>query len=202
MIMTFNLNDKKGVRSFLDQIVQYGKIETLMLHTGFLDARERFQFYHLHRNYFNFETETGLTLTAVRYGTNEFKDNSGRRWSELTGIKNYFHMPLADGIKATMGIGEPWSRKFISDDTTDLGGEYELIVRGQANLDHSSEKNGKYQATYNYGRTRDERNHAILDVLPHKFLGSSYEPYSKTKGDIFIQDFEPVDFESKSQYTV
>ncbi len=203
MIMKYDLIDKKAIRSFLDQIVLFGKLETLKMNTGFHDATERFRFYHFHRNYFNFETANGLHLIRVREGSNEFKcEKTNTTWFEALGWKNAVHMPKTEAIKNTLGIGIPWSRKFLSLDRSDLQGEFEIIAHGKKNLDAYSGENAKYQATYNFGRTFEKPEaHKLLDFYPHYSFGGAYEPYAKTQGEITVDDGEVSERKSISYYS-
>ncbi len=117
----------------------------------------------MHRNYFNFKYEL-KTLTKTK-GIWKYVDNAGKIWTELPTIGNKFHMPEEEyNFKTISGLKRPWSRKFLRDDNeSGIGGEFELIIRH----DNVAITEGKYLATYNFGRTRDIRRHRILDVNPH-----------------------------------
>lgn len=201
--MKYSLIDKEGIRSFLDQIVHYGKIDFLKLHSGFHDASERFKFYHFHRNYFNFETANGLHLTKAREGSNEYRcEKTNTIWLEAEGWKNAVHMPKTEAVKNTLGIGIPWSRKFLSLDKSSMKGEFEIIVHGNKNIGAYSGGDAKYQATYNFGRTfENPEAHKLLDFYPHYSYGKSYEPYSKTKGEITIDDGQVIEKKSIGYYS-
>ena len=128
-------------------------------------------FYHLHRNHFNVKGEVNR-LESI--GASNYRDNLGYVWTELSTLKNFFHMPKGNYVTSMLGITTPYSRKFIrDDDVSGLFGEYEMIVRHDGKrvdgLIHAD-----YQETYNFGRTRNFTEHKALDVDTH-YANSNYE---------------------------
>ena len=50
----------------------------------------QFMYYHLNRNHFNVGNEV-TSLTEMTGG--RFLDNAGNAWTEVSTLKNFFHMP-------------------------------------------------------------------------------------------------------------
>lgn len=138
-------------------------------------------YYHLNRNYFNVGSEI-KTLTHVK--GDEFKDNFGKIWKEVSSSKNKYHMPPADYARALMGDA-PYSRKFLQDDDSSdgPGGEFEMIIRHDG-VRIGANINATYQETYNFGRTRNMRQHYVLDMAPHG-VHSNYT-YKSDLGSVTI----------------
>jgi len=175
----YDLNDTVKIKLFLDDYM-----------TSAEPNHEEFQYYHLNRNYFNYYTSLQMTLNQIGH-SNQYQSEGHGIWTELAGHLNFFHMPLGHDVLSISGITKPWSRKFVRDDNdTGIGGEYELIVKNKALLNPDSEKYGKYQATYNFGRTANTSRHYKLDVEPHKWvLGSTqYVTHKHITGEIIIND--------------
>jgi hypothetical protein len=129
---------------------------------------EQFKFYHLHRNHFNIKNEI-TSLTAI--GSDKFLDNKNNIWREEPTMKNLYHMSTWEWVKG-MGGAKKYSRKFLRDDNSIIGGEFEIIVRYDSKrIDALTEP--QYQETYNFGKTKglfDSTAHVKLDVDPHKNL--------------------------------
>lgn len=127
--------------------------------------KEQFKFYHLNRNYFNVKREI-TKLTAI--GGDKFLDDETNTWRELPTFKNVYHMPKLQWVRGVLG-GKKYSRKFLRDDKSILGGEFEIIVRyDKKRIDALTEP--EYQETYNFGKTRglfDSPEHEKLDMEPH-----------------------------------
>ncbi|GAB3996090.1 hypothetical protein GCM10028807_37960 [Spirosoma daeguense] len=125
---------------------------------------KQFMYYHLNRNYFNVQNEI-KTLKKVDEG--KYIDNLSHVWTEISTLKNYFHMPFGNWAGSTLGITTAYSRKFVRDDyISGLEGEFEMIIR-QDGKRIDALVNAKYQETYNFGRTRLFTPHKKLDVDPH-----------------------------------
>ena len=133
--------------------------------TGQTFDRKAFEYYHLHRNYFNVKNE--VTILA-EIGNAQFRDNLGFIWTEVSTMKNFFHMPKTNWVGSMIGVSEPYSRKFLRDDTTSgLNGEFEMIIRTSDGKRIDGITHAGYQETYNFGRTRNFTEHKALDVDPH-----------------------------------
>lgn len=133
--------------------------------------QNQMMFYHLNRNHFNVKGEVSR-LDSI--GSSNFRDNFGHVWTELSTLKNFFHMPKGNYVMSLLGITTPYSRKFIrDDDVSGVFGEFEMIIRHDGKrvdgLTHL-----EYQETYNFGRTRNFSEHKALDVDTHN-ANSNYE---------------------------
>lgn len=130
--------------------------------------QRQFEHYHLHRNQFNVKDEV---TTLMKVGNDQFRDNLGNVWKEVSTLQNFFHMPKLNWASSTVGITNPYSRKFLRDDNSSgLGGEFEMIIREDGKrIDAIVNEN--YQETYNFGRTRNWKAHNDLDIAPHKANG-------------------------------
>jgi hypothetical protein len=127
--------------------------------------KEQFMYYHLNRNHFNVKAEV-TSLTAL--GAGKYRDNLGHVWEEQSTFKNYFHMGMGNWLGSMVGVSNPESKKFLrDDDTTGLGGEFEMIIRTSDGKRIDALTNAAYQETYNFGRTRNTGAHKTLDVDPH-----------------------------------
>ncbi|MCU0449060.1 MAG: hypothetical protein MUC97_04330 [Bernardetiaceae bacterium] len=127
--------------------------------------KEQFMFYHRNRNHFNVGAEV-TSLTAL--GGGKYRDNLGQVWEEQSTFKNFFHMGKANWLGSIVGLSSPESKKFLRDDNTSgLGGEFEMIVRMSDGKRIDALTNASYQETYNFGRTRQTGAHKTLDVDPH-----------------------------------
>jgi hypothetical protein len=127
--------------------------------------KAQFEYYHLHRNYFNVKDEV---TTLERIGGRKYRDNRGNIWEEQPRLKNFFHMPKGNWLGSLLHLTKPYSRKFLRNDTTSgLGGEFEMIIRHDGKrIDafvHES-----YQETYNFAPTRNFKAHKLLDVDTHR----------------------------------
>jgi len=132
-------------------------------------AAAQFLYYHLNRNHFNVGREV---TTLRRTGGDRFVDNLGNVWEEQSIVANYFHMPLGNWVGSNLGLTAPHSRKFLRDDTVSgLNGEFEMIIRHDGKRIDALTHEG-YQETYNFGRTRNFRDHKTLDVDPHNANGN------------------------------
>ena len=146
-------------------------------------SEEQFMYYHLRRNYFNIKDDI---RTLTQRNEKEFIDDKGNVWTELPISQSLFHMPMKEAIKAKLGDGPPYSRKFIRDDNeTGVGGEFELIVR-QDGKRIDAPTSMEYQESYNFAHTRDSADHTILDVTPH-FINKNYIFY-RNMGNVQIKD--------------
>jgi hypothetical protein len=132
---------------------------------------EEFMHFHKNRNQFN----SGKIESLSYIENNEFRDNYGHIWHEVSTIKNYFHMPKTEYVKSLLlfGFNKPYSRKFLRDDNGILKGEYEMII-GQDGKRIDAITSPDYQETYNFGRTSKTNEHYILDVKSHN-MDSKYE---------------------------
>lgn len=148
--------------------------------SGMKYNEEQFRYYHLNRNHFNVKNDIGF-LRAI--GNNKFIDIQKNIWEEQPVEKNLFHMTFKE-----MLISEK-PRKFLRDDHTTLGGEFEIVIR-KNKIRITGDISCRLQETYNFGRTRDTAKHMALDVWPHVFDGMlfcNYESYGKMD-DIHIFD--------------
>jgi hypothetical protein len=107
-------------------------------------------------------------------------------WEEVKSNKNFFHMPKLNWAGSIVGITTPYSRKFLLDDiASGLNGEFEMIIRRDGKrIDALTHED--YQETYNYGRTRNGREHKLLDVDPH--LENSAYTLRQDMGKVEITD--------------
>lgn len=125
---------------------------------------KQFLFYHLNRNFFNVKNEV---KTLKRIGEKRYIDNLHNVWEEQPVYKNFFHMPKSNWALSILGTQVPYSRKFLRDDNiTGIGGEFEMIIRYDGKRIDALVNEG-YQETYNFGRTRNFREHKLLDVDTH-----------------------------------
>ncbi len=137
--------------------------------TGQSFNQAQFEFYHLNRNFFNVRTEV-TTLTDI--GNSQYEDNMGFVWTEQSTFKNFFHMDKGNWLGSLVGVSEPQSRKFLRDDPSPLGGEFEMIIRTSDGKRIDAVTNVNYQETYNFGRTRMTGAHKRLDVDTHNANGA------------------------------
>lgn len=122
---------------------------------------KQFEYYHLNRNHFN--VKNGI-VSLREIGTNKFIDIKGNIWEEQPAYKNVFHMTPYEMVTS----GKP--RKFLRDDPSILGGEFEIIIRADGTR-ITGDVSCRLQETYNFGRTRDTEKHKQLDVTPHLWNG-------------------------------
>jgi predicted DNA-binding protein (MmcQ/YjbR family) len=131
--------------------------------------KAQFEFYHLNRNFFNVKTEV-TTLTSI--GNMKYRDNLGNEWTEQPTWKNWFHMDKGNWLGSVLGFSNAQSRKFLRDDNSPLGGEFEMIIRTSDGKRIDAMTNPGYQETYNFGRTRLTGAHKKLDVDTHNANGA------------------------------
>lgn len=133
---------------------------------------EQFKFYHLNRNHFNVKNNV-VALTAI--GGDKFIDINGNIWEEQSAIKNLFHMTPDEMVMPRK------PRKFLRDDNSLLGGEFEIVIRPDETR-ITGNVSCRLQETYNFGRTREIGKHKTLDVTPHFWDGlftCNYKSFEK-----------------------
>ena len=127
--------------------------------------KKAFEHYHLNRNHFNVKNEVNR---LEEIGNGKFRDNLGFVWTEVSTLKNFFHMPKMNWMGSVVGISEPYSRKYLRDDnSTGLDGEFEMIIRTSDGKRVDGVTHTEFQETYNFGKTRNTTAHTILDIKPH-----------------------------------
>ena len=171
--MRYNMNPKE-VRKVIDKILNGDEFD-----------KDKLMYYHLNRNEFNVKTEV---KKLTHKDGNRFIDNLGHIWEEQGIIKNFFHMPKANYVGSILGLSKPYSRKFLRDDNASgLGGEFEMIIRHDGKrIDAIT--NPVFQETYNFGRTRNSREHYALDVATHR-ENANYT-YWRDMGEVKIIESE------------
>ncbi len=175
---------QKQLKEILDKVSLFKGLKKLNK-----KEKEAFDYYHIHRNKFNFKHV--LFLYGICNGGNTFHDNFGNTWKELPTLLNEYHMP-ADEYKDARKPSifqksdmPPYSRKFVRDDDGDLKGEFELIIhRSGFRIDGDIEERVEYRETYNFGRTRDIERHYILDMRPHE--NTKYADLEQDMGFVHI----------------
>jgi len=143
---------------------------------------DQFLDYHLNRNEFNVQN-TIITLTKnIFWGY--YVDDCGKKWMELPTIMNKYHMPKENWEKSIMYLAKPDSRKFIRNDGSKIGGQFEIIIQHDGKrIDANTD--AKFQETYNFGRTISHPwAHKILDIDPH-FKNPNYT-FKKDMGSVTI----------------